>query len=99
MAILTNTLSENEVVYLKKFQPIGCRDQYTMDVLRRYGIVSYLNGCMTATLPRRKPRYSEKYNKILCVDVPDSLKDMIPKEVLDDCIFCNHVYFILVSYL
>ena len=92
MAILTNTLSENEVVYLKKFQPIGCRDQYTMDVLRRYGIVSYLNGCMTATLPRRKPLYSEKYNKIFCVDVPDSLKDMIPKEVLDDCIFCNHVY-------
>lgn len=90
MAILTDELSEKEIEYLKKYEPIGCRDQFTMEVLRKYNIIAYLNGCMTATFPRRDT--TKTYDNIYCVDIPDSFRSIIPKEILQHCIFRNHVY-------
>lgn len=51
------------VNYFKTYEPIGCRDESTMQLMREYGISAYLAGCITATLPRRKndtPAISEK---------------------------------------
>lgn len=90
MAILTDELSKGEVNYLKKYEPIGCRDQFTLEVMRKYNIISYLNGCMTATFPQRN--LNKKYSKIYCVDIPDNFKKYIPENILGECIFRNHVY-------
>lgn len=89
-SILTEELDEAEISYLKKYEPIGCRDNFTLNVLRKHGIISYLNGCMTATFPLRD--YNKTYDKIYCVDISDKLKQYIPKEILDKAIFTEHVY-------
>lgn len=38
------------IAHFKKFEPIGCRDFYTRDMLRSKGIDAYYSGCMTLTL-------------------------------------------------
>ena len=43
-------LRESEIDYLHRYEPIGCRDEYTFNILESYGIKAYLNGCMTLTL-------------------------------------------------
>lgn len=43
-------LSEESIEYLKKFQPIGCRDYFTRDLLASKGIDAYFSACLTLTL-------------------------------------------------
>lgn len=45
-------LSAKSIEYLKKYEPIGCRDYYTMNILRAKGIDAFFSGCMTLTLGR-----------------------------------------------
>ena len=45
-------LSKTGVKYLKKHQPIGCRDTYTQKILSNCGIESYFSACLTLTLKR-----------------------------------------------
>lgn len=47
---LTSSISVN---YLKKHQPIGCRDTNTVDILTSAGIKAYFSGCMTLTLGKK----------------------------------------------
>ena len=43
-------LSEESISYLKKHEPIGCRDFYTRDMLREKGVDAYFSACLTLTL-------------------------------------------------
>lgn len=36
--------------YLKKHQPIGCRDTYTVELCKQFNIEAYFSGCVTLTL-------------------------------------------------
>ena len=45
-------LTETGINYLKKFQPIGCRDTYTQKILSNCGIETYFSACLTLTLKR-----------------------------------------------
>ncbi len=48
--------------YLKSYEPIGCRDYYTMKVLDGFGIKNYFSGCATLTLPKRDiPKPEREY--------------------------------------
>ncbi len=40
--------------YLKKYEPIGCRDYYTQARMDELGIKNYFSGCITLTLKKRK---------------------------------------------
>ncbi len=65
--------------YLRNFQPIGCRDQSTFDVLQKKGIESYLSGCVTLTLEQRKR--SENKEKYICmVDIPKEAQNKINEQ-------------------
>ncbi len=78
---LQSELSSDVAAYLKKYEPIGCRDEFTMNNMRRKGIKAYLTGCVTALLPRTALVPSIKEGgKIIFVDTPDSLEPFIPKE-------------------
>lgn len=81
-------LEEEEVRYLKKYQPIGCRDEHTYNLLCSYDIDAYLNGCLTITLPKRKKRSTQ--NKIYCIDISDELKNKLPNEIKDNAIFLSN---------
>jgi hypothetical protein len=54
--------NKSSVEYLKKNEPIGCRDLTTMNLLIDKGIKAYFTGCLTLTL-------GEKYKNKKCNDV------------------------------
>ena len=43
-------LSEESIRYLKAYEPIGCRDRNTADMLTARGVKAYFSGCLTLTL-------------------------------------------------
>lgn len=76
LSLFDTNLDEDEVDYLKKYEPIGCRDAFTAEGLNKKGIKTYLNGCMTLTLDTiQKERQG---TDVICVDVPDNFYQYIP---------------------
>jgi len=61
-------LTDKGVAYLKKHEPIGCRDQFTVNLLQEKGIEAYFTGCLTLTLDSYKVKDSERGDKIYIVD-------------------------------
>src|SRR5690606_2510636 len=61
-------LSDKGIAYLKKHQPIGCRDQFTVNILKEKGIEAYFTGCLTLTLDSYKVDDSERTDNIYIVD-------------------------------
>lgn len=62
-------LSERGKNYLKRYEPIGCRDYYTVSLLKENGIDAYFSGCLTLTLDSYRVGESERNDKIYVVDV------------------------------
>ena len=61
-------LTEKGIAYLKKYEPIGCRDQFSADTLKAKGIDAYFTGCLTLTLDTYKVDDSERGDDIYIVD-------------------------------
>lgn len=72
--------SHQNMEYLKNYEPIGCRDYYTFQQLRRHNINAYMAGCITATLPKRND-FEADNKKVFLVDVPKSLEKYIPSDI------------------
>lgn len=70
--------------YFKKYQPIGCRDAYTVKVFEKYGIDAYFSGCLTLTLGKSFKKTKDS-GEILMVDVMYEYKTI--KEILRDLYF------------
>ena len=60
-------LGEESIQYLKRYEPIGCRDLFTMESLKSKGIEAYFSGCMTLTLGY-KYKSTTRNSKIYFVD-------------------------------
>lgn len=82
-------LEKEEVAYLKRYEPIGCRDEHTYQLLCKYEIDAYLNGCLTITLPQRQ--ITPNQNKIYCIDISEKLKDKLPIKVRENAIFLSNI--------
>nr|WP_314462288.1 hypothetical protein [uncultured Clostridium sp.] len=75
--------------YLLKHSPVGCRDEITYNILTKYSIPAYINGCMTAVFPK----YSgDTGKKVIFVDAPKDLLPLIPDALLNDCEFSTQQY-------
>lgn len=44
---------KNHVNYFKRFQPIGCRDISTVNLMKSWGVDAFLSHCCTLTFPKR----------------------------------------------
>jgi len=91
LTIAKDTLMKVEVNYLNRFEPIGCRDERTMETLRNYHVQAYLHGCITATLPERQDE-SKKFDKVFIVDVDPTIVEYIPKELKENAVFLTHMH-------
>ena len=47
-------LKPESLNYLKQYEPIGCRDTYTQNLLQKNGVKSYHSSCITTTFNRDK---------------------------------------------
>lgn len=54
--------------YFKQHEPIGCRDYYTVNILKAKGIRAYFSGCMTLTLGETYRNVGKKRKGIYFVD-------------------------------
>ncbi|MEN3324120.1 polysaccharide pyruvyl transferase family protein [Mariniflexile soesokkakense] len=60
--------TEKGIAHLKKHEPIGCRDKYTVQILKKKGIDAYFTGCLTLTLDNYKVDDTERGDDIYIVD-------------------------------
>lgn len=60
-------LSSETINYLKKYEPIGCRDKYTVKILEEKGVKAYFTGCLTLTLGK-KYKCAEKSENVYIID-------------------------------
>lgn len=64
---IKDMLSEEGIKYLKKHEPIGCRDKGTEKLLLSKGIKAYYSGCLTMTLGIQF-KHSPKPGKVCFVE-------------------------------
>lgn len=60
-------LRKDTIDYLKKWQPIGCRDKKTVEILEQHGVKAYFTACLTLTLGLNYSS-NEKRNGVYFVD-------------------------------
>ncbi|WP_372755443.1 polysaccharide pyruvyl transferase family protein [Labilibaculum sp.] len=58
-------LSESSIAYMKKFEPIGCRDLVTLNLLKNKGVEAFFSGCLTLTLNKEDFHSGKKHDVIL----------------------------------
>ena len=82
-------LTRNQVDYLKQWEPIGCRDERTKNVLLKQGIDAYIGGCMVATIECEIDNEKEK-SKVAFIDVPQFVEPYIPNYIKKDIEILDH---------
>lgn len=65
------------IEYLKKWQPIGCRDRGTMTILQKHGVEAFYSRCVTLTLPRRQTE--PEHGEVFITGVGKAEKRIIPR--------------------
>lgn len=90
LSILSDSLDNNDISYLKSFEPIGCRDYHTYKTMIKYKIKAYLFGCMTMTFPQVWNAWGKK--EIYAIDVSEKLISYMPFEIQKDCIFMSNAW-------
>lgn len=65
--------------YLRDWGPVGTRDNYTKDQLKKLGIDSMFTGCITLTLPKQEKKDMGRY--ICVVDVDEQVTKRIRKQL------------------
>ena len=84
-------LLPEEVVYLKKHEPVGCRDERTYNTMMQYGISSYLGGCITVTLPTRE-RCPVKQKKVFIIDPAKGINELVPEGLKQNAVWDTHYF-------
>ncbi len=59
---------EKNIDYLKKYEPIGCRDTNSVKLFEKYGVKAFFSGCLTLTLGRNYYKANRTNDKIYIVD-------------------------------
>lgn len=86
-----NRYSKENINLLRRFSPVGCRDERTMRMLLGHGIDAYLQGCLVATFPKRP--LLETQNKVFLVNPEKGIEKYIPEELLDNYEFFSHDWY------
>lgn len=80
-------LTQKNIDYFKKYQPIGCRDIPTLNKLKEKGINTFFSACLTLTL---KNEIKSRGEKIYFVDVDKNYIDFVPQKNRENVEFITH---------
>lgn len=91
-------VSQTTIDYLKKHEPIGCRDYYTQKLLSKRGVNAYFSGCLTTTLDKTyKVDDSERTEDIIFCDYKigwykeaDEQLKKLKKYDFNNVVYTNH---------
>jgi len=73
------------ICYLKKYEPIGCRDLYTYDKLLKFDVKSKFSACLTLTLGYKYQPVA-KTNQVIFVD-PYFITDWTNRNIFRNAIY------------
>jgi Polysaccharide pyruvyl transferase. len=79
--------SPQSIKYFKQHEPIGCRDYYTVNLLKKEGVDAYFSGCLTLTLQNT---IKKRTNKILLVDIDledENIIESLPQQLTQKASF------------
>jgi hypothetical protein len=62
-------LSDESINYLKKYQPIGCRDNITKEILEKNDVDAYLGYCPTLLFNKRTDEETKNAETVFIVDL------------------------------
>ena len=68
--------------YLKAHEPIGCRDRYSTELLRRSGVEARWAGCLTLFMGRAMTLRPRNRRGVIFFDVPHEAEAHIPREIV-----------------
>lgn len=71
--------SAEGIDYLKRWQPIGCRDRGTQALLESHGVEAYYSRCVTLTLPRREQPPED--GEVFLVGLSDAARRTVPASI------------------
>lgn len=96
MSFTDTNLNSKQINCLRRFQPIGCRDERSYKLMCENNIEAYLNGCMVSILNVNAIVNYETsvHNKVLFIDVPSSIVDYIPDSIKNEICFVNQELYI-----
>jgi hypothetical protein len=86
-------ISENSIKYFKKWEPIGCRDIYTRDLLKNNNIITDdISNCLVLTIKNNKNNKNNKnlYKKIFITSRNMDLYNILPNHIKNNSEFINH---------
>lgn len=75
-------INDYSVEKLKKYEPIGCRDTGTEQILTKKNIKAYISGCLTLSIQADKN--VKKEDKICIVDIDKEAEDYIKSNMSDE---------------
>ena len=76
------------IAHYKAQGPVGCRDRYTLGLLRAQGVEAFLSHCLTITYPKRLPD-PEAQSEVFVVSRDERLCDYLPGDLMSYT-FINH---------
>lgn len=80
------------IQFLKKHEPIGCRDHDTTNYLKSRGVKAYFSACMTLTLPKREKL--PEHGRVFIVDVAEPIVNSLPRKIKNEAVNeVTHYYF------
>ena len=81
--------NEKNINYIKKYEPVGCRDEETKNFFKKKGINAYNNECITFVINKRTKEEEINAKKIVVVDVDEFVP--IPKEMKKNVEYKTHI--------
>ncbi len=84
------------VDYLKRYEPIGCRDLHTVELMRLHGIEAFVSGCVSLTFSPRDAVVKEGDGSIFLIYgegagvFPGQVMPFVPQRFLDRIRFLSH---------
>lgn len=73
---------------MEQYGYIGCRDEYTYNIMKKNGISAYISGCMTVLFPKRESRPEKE--GVFFVDLPQSVINRIPEDIKKNAHYLTH---------
>ena len=94
VSLVSTKINDKCKCLLKKYEPIGCRDEATHNLMQQMGIQSYIGGCISLTIEKifNDGEIKDKH-KIFFIDVPEKAKGNIPQSFRGSVEILHHEFY------